>query len=110
MHSACFTHLQLGGLARIQHLHHRLAARSIRLGYNVFTIDGDVFFLNDPYLFFKRPPYSNAQLITQGESGGINVGVMYAQNLSRAGPAAWLWAETADRMIRWSEDGGTFLM
>ena len=35
---------------------------------------------------------------------------MYAHNLSRAGPAAWLWAETADRMLRWAEDGGQFLM
>ena len=101
--------LHPGGLARIQHLHHRLASRAVRLGYNVLTIDGDVSFLQDPYLFLKRPPFSAAQLITQGEAAGINVGVMYAQNLSRNGPAAWLWAETADRMVRWADDDGTFL-
>ena len=81
----------------------------MRLGYHALTIDGDVFFLQDPYLFLKRPPFSAAQLITQGEASGINVGVMYAHNLSRSGPAAWLWAETADRMLRWAEDGGAFL-
>ena len=100
---------QLAHLARIQNQHHRLAARAIRLGYNVLTIDGDVFFFQDPYLFLKRPPYSSYQLMTQGESGCINVGIMYAHNLSRAGPAAWLWAEIADRMIRWADDGGAFL-
>ena len=91
-------------MSALQNQHHRLAARAVRLGYNVLKIDADVFFLNDPYHFFKRPPYGDAHLITQGELGSINVGVMYAQNASRGGPVVWLWAEIVDRMIRWSED------
>ena len=58
--------LQLRGITGLQNLHHQLAARAIRLGYNVLTIDGDVFLLQDPYLFFKRPPFSAYHLITQG--------------------------------------------
>jgi hypothetical protein len=96
-------------MGSLQLLRHRLAARALRLGYNVFSHDADVFYLQDPYLFFKKPPFSQYQLITQQESSGINVGVMYMHNMSRRGPAAWLVAETADRMLRWADQDGAFL-
>lgn len=32
-------------------------------------------------------------------------GIIYVQNASPSGPAAWLMAEVIDRLLRWIDDG-----
>ncbi|KAG2435830.1 hypothetical protein HXX76_007025 [Chlamydomonas incerta] len=97
------------------HNRYRLAARVVRLGYNVFLTDTDVIFFDDPYVYFKSPPFANYTVINQPETlydqadYGVesepNGGVLYIQNAAPAGPAAWMLAEVTDRLLRWIEDG-----
>lgn len=49
---------------------YRLAARVVRLGYNVFLTDTDVIFFDDPYVYFKSPPFANYTVINQPEVRG----------------------------------------
>ncbi len=46
---------------------YRIAARAVRLQYNVFVVDTDVIFFDDPYLYFKSPPFANFTIINQPE-------------------------------------------
>lgn len=46
---------------------YRLAARAIRMQYNVFLVDTDVIFFDDPYVYFKSPPFANFTVINQPE-------------------------------------------
>ncbi|GFR53208.1 hypothetical protein Agub_g15914, partial [Astrephomene gubernaculifera] len=97
------------------HNRYRLAARIVRQRYNVFLTDTDVIFFDDPYLYFKQPPFSNFTIINQpellyeqadyGRERDPNGGVLYVQNAAPDGPAAWLLAEVVDRLLRWIDDG-----
>lgn len=42
--------------------------RAVRLGYNVLVTDNDVVFFEDPYPFFKSPPFLSFTVINQQES------------------------------------------
>eukprot|EP00798_Chlamydomonas_sp_ICE-L_P030110 gene30110-35086_t len=92
----------------------RTMARQARLGYNVLSIDTDVVFYHDPYRFFKAPPFKKYVIINQPETlysssdyhhvNAANGGIIYVQNASPTGPAAWLLAEVSDRILRFLDD------
>lgn len=57
-----------------------LVCRSIRLGYNVLLLDSDVTVFDDPYKYFKQPPFKDVVVINQEESPvAANGGVLYVQ-------------------------------
>ncbi|KAG2437206.1 hypothetical protein HXX76_005869 [Chlamydomonas incerta] len=101
--------------APMWHNRYRLAARAVRLRYNTFIVDTDAIFFDDPYVYFKSPPFANFTIINQPEvlynqddyvnEVRPNGGVLYIQNAAPDGPAAWLLAEVTDRLLRWIEDG-----
>ena len=70
--------LPLVGLERIMlvsaipmwHNRYRVLARSVRLQYNVLLLDSDVILFDDPYKYFKAPPFANFTVINQAEVGG----------------------------------------
>ena len=67
--------------------------RSIRLGYNVLMLDSDVSIMDDPYKYFKQPPFQELTVINQAESPvHPNGGVLYVQNAAPEGPAAFMFA------------------
>ena len=83
-----------------------LACRLIRLGYNVLLLDSDVAVLDDPYKYFKAPPFNDIVVLNQEEDGIIstNGGILYVQNAAPDGPAAFMFAETVTRPYRWADD------
>ncbi|GIL82746.1 hypothetical protein Vretifemale_11618 [Volvox reticuliferus] len=97
------------------HNRYRIAARAVRMRYNVFLVDTDVIFFDDPYVYFKSPPFANFTIINQPEvlydqsdyaiETEPNGGVLYIQNAAPDGPAAWLLAEVVHRILRWIENG-----
>ncbi|EFJ41466.1 hypothetical protein VOLCADRAFT_98512 [Volvox carteri f. nagariensis] len=101
--------------APLWHNRYRLAARAVRMRYNVFLVDTDVIFFDDPYLYFKSPPFANFTIINQPEvlydqldyltESDPNGGVLYVQSAAPDGPAAWLLSEVTHRLLRWLEDG-----
>ena len=44
----------------------------MRLGYNIFIVDSDVIFFDDPYRYFKSPPFAGYTIINQAEVGVRN--------------------------------------
>lgn len=42
-------------------------ARAVRLRYNVLCMDSDVIVFDDPYRYFKSPPFSNFTILDQPE-------------------------------------------
>lgn len=82
------------------------SCRLIRLGYNVLLLDSDVAVLDDPYKYFKMPPFNDIVVFNQDEDGIIstNGGVLYVQNAAPNGPAAFMFAETVSRPYRWADD------
>ena len=56
------------------------ACRAIRFGYNVMLLDADVTVFDDPYKYFKQPPFKDFNVINQPESAGAaNGGILYVQ-------------------------------
>ena len=43
----------------------RTAARMVRAGYNVLLMDTDVLVLDDPYRYWKKPPFDKYTLLVQ---------------------------------------------
>ena len=41
----------------------------IRAGYSVLLMDTDVLLLNDPYEYWKKPPFSKFQILAQVRVG-----------------------------------------
>lgn len=80
--------------------------RLIRLGYNVLLLDSDTAMLDDPYKYFKQPPFDDIVVLNQEEDGIIstNGGILYVQNSAPDGPAAFMFAETVSRPYRWADD------
>ncbi len=86
----------MAGVGWLHHIRHRIAARLVRMGYNVLILDNDVLLFNDIYKWFKAKPFSDYQFFTASEDESmwnINVGVVYVQNARPDGPAAWWLAE-----------------
>ena len=71
--------------------------RAVRLGYNVLMTDNDVVMFDDPYLYFKSPPFSHFTVLNQQEwptaPGSASGGFIYIQNAQSNGPTAWLFIE-----------------
>ena len=64
----CFDHLTL------------VNCRAIRFGYNILLLDADVTVFNDPYKYFKQPPFQDINVINQEENPILaNGGVLYVQ-------------------------------
>ena len=75
---------------------YRTMVRSVRLGYNVLMTDNDVVLFDDPYHYFKSPPFSHFTVLNQMEFWGThenNGGFIYIQNARPNGPAVWLYTE-----------------
>lgn len=97
------------------HNRYRILARASRLQYNVLLLDSDVILFDDPYKYFKAPPFSNftiinqAEVLFQQEDYGVtmdpNGGLLYVQNARPDGPATWMLSEAVDRLLRWIDDG-----
>ena len=93
-----------------------MAARSVRLGYNVLVLDTDMVVFGDPYKFLKQPPFRDINLMTMGETWPyetnslLNLGMLYAQNAKPDGPVAQILAEVPDRQLRMANDKGNRLM
>ena len=52
--------------------------------------------LDNPYKYFKSPPFDSVTLMVQRERahGGVNTGVVYLQNAAPSGPTVWIVAAT----------------
>jgi hypothetical protein len=87
-----------------------MAARSLRLGYNIMVLDTDMVVFDDPYKFLKQSPFDKINLMTMGETWPyetnslLNLGFLYAQNARCDGPVAAILAEVPDRQLRLAED------
>ena len=56
------------------------ACRSLRLGYNVLLVDSDTAVFDDPYKYFKQPPFQDIVVLNQEESPvEANGGNLYVQ-------------------------------
>ena len=75
---------------------YRTLVRAVRLGYNVLMTDNDVIMFDDPYAYFKAPPFSHFTVLNQQEwpdTHEPNGGFIYVQNARPNGPAVWLFTE-----------------
>lgn len=87
-----------------------LAARALRLGYNIMVLDTDMVVFDDPYKYLKRPPFNDINLLTMGETWPyetnylLNLGFLYAQNARVDGPVSAILAEVPDRQLRMAND------
>lgn len=81
------------------------ACRLVRLGYNILLLDTDIAVLDDPYKYFKEPPFQDVVLLNQHEwSTTPNGGLLYIQNAKPDGPAAFVLSEIANRPYHWADD------
>lgn len=56
-------------------------------------LDSDVLIMDDPYKYFKQPPFKELTVMNQAESPvDPNGGVLYVQNAAPEGPAAFMFA------------------
>ena len=59
----------------------------------MLLIDSDVMLMDDPYKYFKQPPFKDITVLNQAESPeDSNGGVLYVQNAAPDGPAAFTFA------------------
>ena len=59
--------------------------------------------LQDPYVFLKRPPFSDVNLLAVAEmTCGMNGGFAYIQNTRPDGPVAYLYHRTTEVPLRWA--------
>jgi hypothetical protein len=90
-------------------------ARLVRLGYNVLTLDVDVAILDDVYAHLHSAALSGRFTLmfaseNRDRANGLQNGLVYAVGARRDGAAAWVLAETIDRLLRTldaCENGGT---
>ena len=55
-------------------------------------MDSDVVVMDDPYKYFKHPPFKGITVLNQAESPeDSNGGVLYVQNAAPDGPAAFMF-------------------
>ena len=88
-----------------------LAARTLRLGYNIMVLDTDMVVFNEcTYTFLKQAPFKDINLMTMGETWPyhtnslLNLGFLYAQNARPDGPVSAILAEVPDRQLRMADD------
>ena len=56
-------------------------------------MDSDVIVMDDPYKYFKHPPFQHITVLNQAESPtSPNGGLLYVQNAAPDGPAAFMLA------------------
>ena len=83
-------------------IRYRTMVRSVRLGYNVLMTDNDVVMFDDPYHYFKSPPFSHFTVLNQMEFWAThenNGGFIYIQNARSNGPAVWLYTEVRTNCV-----------
>ena len=67
----------------------------------LFLPFSDYAVLQDPYVHFKRPPLSSANLMAvESHSCGMNGGLVYLQNVRPEGPVSWLFHRTTEVPLR----------
>jgi hypothetical protein len=101
--------IRAGSIAGLWKIRYRLTARAARIGYGVLSIDADVVIFDDPYRFFKAPPFSNFTVINQPEmlysEDGYksidrpNGGLLYVQNAAPDGPTVAMLATAEEVRI-----------
>lgn len=82
-------------------------ARTLRMGYNLLSLDADTSLVFDPYRYLKSPILNKYNALFQRDGNGfnnINCGVLYFQNCHPAGPVTFMAVELADRTLRQRED------
>ena len=56
-------------------------------------MDSDIIVMDDPYKYFKHPPFKHITVLDQAESPtSPNSGLLYVQNAAPDGPAAFMFA------------------
>ena len=78
-------------------LRRMVAARIVRMGYNLLSLDDDIMLHHSIYNFLKLPELANITLWASTEADSllmhptmhINCGVMYWNGADPSGPAAW---------------------
>ena len=78
---------------------HMLSRLAGELGYNVLQTDTDVAWFANPYPALKAGALATHHLVVQPDLPLANAGVLYAQNIEPASPAAWVLAESIVRTI-----------
>ena len=64
-------------------------------------MDSDVSVMDDPYKYFKHPPFKDITVMNQAESPvDPNGGLLYVQNAASDGPAAFMFAGVNTPAIR----------
>ncbi|WPT12048.1 hypothetical protein PSENEW3n2_00003706 [Picochlorum sp. SENEW3] len=82
-----------------------IAGRSIRLGYNVLTIDVDTTIHQDVYAFLKSKEMLKAHMIFQNEGGmNVNSGIVYLQNVTANGPVSYIINSQMIQTLRYFEN------
>ena len=55
----------------------------------------------DPYVYLKRPPFSEVQLLNVAEGGcNMNGGFMYVHNAAPDGPVNWIFKRVTELPLR----------
>ena len=54
---------------------YRTMVRAVRLGYNVLSTDNDVMLFDDPYAYFKSPPFSDFTVGSKQRGQVISIAV-----------------------------------
>ena len=81
---------------------HMLSRLAGELGYNVIQTDTDVAWFANPYPALKAGVLAAHQLVVQPDLPLANAGVLYAQRIGAADPAAWVLRETVARIHTFS--------
>lgn len=56
-------------------------ARAVRLGYNVLMTDSDMVVLDDPYQYWKAPPFNAFTILNQQEFPNTHSGSEWLASL-----------------------------
>ena len=63
-------------------------------------MDSDVTVMDDPYKYFKHPPFKDLTVMNQPESSeSPNGGLLYVQNAAPDGPAAFMFAGNTAHLL-----------
>jgi hypothetical protein len=82
---------------------HLTVARSVRMGYDVLSLDADFVVLDDLFYHTQQQPLSQYQLFVQPEwfprFPNVNIGIMYTRGAAKDGPVAWALFENVFRRV-----------
>jgi hypothetical protein len=84
--------------------------RALRLGYNVFSLDGDTAIFGNFYKVVRAPIFEDVVWWNQPEWGmnNLNGGVVYIRNAKPNGPAIQTLYATIHHVLRWQDDEFAF--